>query len=105
MIMAVISSEANISNLPKLKEIARKLSDPRGLSDAETDALAREGKAFVIVTCNIHSTEIGSSQMAMEWAQALATAKDESTLRRLDQAVLLLVTSLNPDGPVLETVG
>jgi hypothetical protein len=103
MIMAVISSEANIKNLPRLKEIAKKLSDPRGLSDADVNALVKEGRSFVLVTCNIHSTEIGASQMAMEWAQALATASDETTLRRLDQAVILLVPSLNPDGQIMET--
>ncbi len=103
MIMAVISSDANMANLPRLKEISRRLSDPRGLSDAEVAALTREGRAFVLVTCNIHSTEIGASQMAMEWAHALATASDETTLHRLDQVVLLLVPSLNPDGQIMET--
>jgi hypothetical protein len=103
MFMAVISAEANMTKLERLKEISHKLSDPRGLSDAEIAALAREGKAFVLVTCNIHSTEIGSSQMAMEWAYALATTTDAPTLRHLDDAVLLLVPSLNPDGQIMET--
>src|SRR5262245_61744490 len=35
MLMAVISSEANLRNLPRLKEVARKLADPRGLSPAQ----------------------------------------------------------------------
>jgi hypothetical protein len=103
LIMAVISSEANMSRLPRLKEIARRLADPRGLTDADVAALAQEGRTFVLVTCNIHSTEIGASQMSMEWAHALATADDPETLRRLDQAVLLLVPSLNPDGQIMET--
>src|SRR5829696_6387093 len=34
MIMAVISSEENLKNKARLKEIAKKLADPRGLSDA-----------------------------------------------------------------------
>ncbi|MBI5711182.1 MAG: hypothetical protein HZC42_12920 [Candidatus Eisenbacteria bacterium] len=103
LVMAMISSEANLARLPRLKEIAHRLADPRGLSDADLDALVREGRAFVLVTCNIHSTEIGASQMAMEWAHALATANDAETLRRLDQVVLLLVPSLNPDGQIMET--
>jgi hypothetical protein len=103
MLMAVISSEANLGQLPRLKEVARKLADPRGLSDAQVEELSNEGRLFLLVTCNIHSTEIGASQMAMEWAHALATASDAETRRRLDEVVLLLVPSLNPDGQAMET--
>ncbi|MFN8589417.1 MAG: M14 metallopeptidase family protein [Candidatus Eisenbacteria bacterium] len=103
MIMAVITSEANMARLPRLKEIAAKLADPRGLTDAQVAALAEEGRAFLLITCNIHATEIGSTQMAMEWAHALASAEDAETRRRLDEVVLLLVPSLNPDGQIMET--
>jgi len=103
LFLAAISSEANIAGKERLQEIARKIADPRGLSEAETDALVREGKVFLLVTCNIHSTEVGAAQMAMEWAHALATAEDAETRRRLDEVVLLLVPSLNPDGLMMET--
>ncbi|MCU1231983.1 MAG: hypothetical protein JWO97_4867 [Acidobacteria bacterium] len=103
MVMAVVSSEANMRNLPRLKAIAKQLADPRGLSDAQLDALVREGKSMVLVTCNIHSTEIASSQMAMEWTYDLARANDDETKRRLDNVVLLLVPSLNPDGQIMVT--
>jgi hypothetical protein len=103
MIMAVISSEANLRNKAKYQEIARKMADPRGLSEAQIEALAKEGKAIVLVSCAIHASEIGATQMALEWAHALATAKDPETLRRLDKVILLLVPSLNPDGQAMET--
>ena len=103
MILAVISSEANMKNLERIKEASRKLADPRGLTDAQIDTLAHEGKAIALVTCNIHSSEIASSQMAMEWAYSLATATDPETKRRLDDVVLLLVPSLNPDGQIMIT--
>lgn len=103
LIMAVISSEANLKNKTRHKEIARKLADPRGLSAAQVEALAKEGRAIVLVTCAIHASEIGATQMAMEWAHALATAQDAETLRRLDSVILLLMPSINPDGQVMET--
>ncbi len=103
MIMAVISSERNVANAKRIREVSRRLADPRGLSDADADALIKEGRLVLLVTCNIHSTEIGASQMAMEWAHALATAEDAETKRRLENVVLLLVPSLNPDGQVMET--
>ncbi|MCU1350789.1 MAG: putative carboxypeptidase, partial [Acidobacteria bacterium] len=103
MIMAVISSEENMKNLPRIREIGAKLADPRGLSPAQVDALVREGKTVALVTCNIHSNEIASSQMAMEWAHALATGDDAETKRRLANVVVLLVPSLNPDGQTMIT--
>jgi hypothetical protein len=102
LIMAVISSEENMAGLPRILEISRKLSDPRGLHATQLETLAREGRAVLLITCNIHSTEIGAAQMAMEWAHALATAEDDETRRRLSQVVLLLVPSLNPDGLNME---
>ena len=103
MIMAVISSEDNIQNKKRIKEISRRLADPRGLSDSDAGSLIREGKTVVLVTCNIHATEIASSQMAMEWAHTLATAADPETKRRLGEVVLLLVPSVNPDGQIMVT--
>jgi hypothetical protein len=103
LLMAVISSEANLRDLPRLKEVSRRIADPRGLAPAQAAALAEEGRVFLLVTCSIHASEIGASQMAMEWAHALAAADDPETRRRLDEVVLLLVPSLNPDGQILET--
>ena len=45
MFMAVISSEENIKNAKRIREIAKRLADPRGLSNAEAErleALARK---------------------------------------------------------------
>ncbi|MEO8218500.1 MAG: M14 metallopeptidase family protein [Acidobacteriota bacterium] len=102
MIMAVISSEENMRNLPSIQETARKLADPRGLGREETDRLVTSGKTIVLVTCNIHASEIASSQMAMEWAYDLSRATDPKTTGWLENVVLLLVPSLNPDGQIME---
>ena len=80
-----------------------RLADPRGLRTAEAERLIAEGRLVLLVTCNIHSTEIGASQMALEWAHALATAQDERTRKWLDDVVLLLLPSINPDGQIMET--
>ncbi len=103
MFMAVISSEENIRNLARIRELSRQVADPRGLTEDQRQAIEREGKLVLLVTCNIHATEIGASQMAMEWAHALATAEDAESARRLQEVVLLLVPSLNPDGQMMET--
>jgi hypothetical protein len=103
MFMAVISTEENLRNKAKYKAIAQKLADPRRLTSQEIDQLARDGKTIFLLTCNIHSTEIGSSQMSMEWAYNLATSQDPEILRRLNDSIVLLIPSLNPDGETMVT--
>jgi hypothetical protein len=101
LIVATISSPANIRNLAAIRERQARLADPRGLSAAEEARLVAQQPAVVMITCNIHSTEIASSQMAMELAHRLVT---NDTLRRsLDDVVLLLIPSLNPDGQQMIT--
>ena len=102
MILAAISSPENLANQKRLREVARRLADPRGLGEAEARALVKEGRAVLLVTCSLHASEIAATQMAMEWAHALATAGDAETRRRLSEVVLLLVPSLNPDGHRME---
>lgn len=102
MIMAAISSEDNLKNKGKYRDIAKKLADPRGLSQSDIEDLVHSGKAIVLVTCGIHASEIGASQMSMEWAYALVTAQDAETKRRLENVILLLSPSINPDGQIME---
>ncbi len=102
-ILAMISAPENLRNRQRYQEIARRLADPRGLSQAQVDSLVKAGKTIVLLTNNIHSTEIASSQMVMELAYQLVTSTDPATERRLDDVILLLVPSLNPDGQIMET--
>ena len=98
LVMAVISSPANLRGQERWRSLARQLADPRGLPPEEAERLISEGKVILLVTCSIHSTEIGASQMSMEWAWDLATSEDPDVRRQLDDVILLLVPSLNPDG-------
>jgi len=104
MIMAVISSEENMARLDAYKGIVRKLRDPRTLSPEEAKALAREGKVILLITCNLHSTEIASSQMAMELAYDLVTGRTPFAADEvLKDVIVLLVPSSNPDGQQMES--
>jgi len=99
MFMAVISSEENINNVDKYRAIIKKLSDPRKISDEDAKQLAKEGKIIVLVTCNIHSTEIASSQMSMELAYNLLTNKSsKEIINALNNVIFILMPSINPDG-------
>ncbi len=99
LIVAFISSPQNIRNLEKYRQISAKLADPRTIRDeAELAGLIRDGKSIVSISCSIHSTEIVASQMSMNLAYQLATATDADTREILDNTILLLIPSSNPDG-------
>jgi hypothetical protein len=97
-IALTISAPENLKRLEYYRSIQTRLADPRGLSAAESEHLVREGKAIVLITCNVHSTEIASSQTALEFAYRLASGNDEATNAILKNTILILVPSLNPDG-------
>ena len=99
LVVAFISAPENIRNLAKYQDIGRRLADPRLVrTEAERDRLTREGKAVVVISCSIHSTEIVASQMSMQLAYELASAEDAETREILQNTILLLVPSANPDG-------
>jgi hypothetical protein len=99
LIVATISAEANLKKLDRYREIQRLLADPRFIvDDAEAARLAAEGKAVVALSCSLHSTEIVASQMSMELAHRLVTDNSAETRQILDNTIVLLFPSINPDG-------
>jgi len=99
LIVAFISSADNINKLEKYRQISAKLADPRTIRNGkELNDLVSEGKTIVSISCSIHSTEIVASQMSMNLAYELATANDPQTKEILDNTILLLIPSANPDG-------
>lgn len=99
-----ISSPETMKNLGHYKELEKKLYFQGGApTDAERDDIFRSGKAVVAVTCNIHSTEIGASQMVLELVHRLATEDSPEVKKILDHVILVLVPSLNPDGQIMVT--
>ena len=103
-ILLEISSAENLRNLDKLKNLERKLYFQGGApTETERDEIFRSGKAVVFITNNIHSTEIGASQMVLELVHNLATSDSPTVKKVLDNVILLLVPSLNPDGQIMVT--
>ena len=99
LVVAFISSPENIRNLARYQEVQRSLADPRLIrGEAERDRLVREGRSVVVISCSIHSTEIVASQMSMQLAYELARAEDAETREILDNTILILIPSANPDG-------
>jgi len=96
--LAIISSPQNLARLPELARIAQRLAHPAGLTDSAARQLAREGRAFVDVSGGLHASEIAGSQHTIQLAYDLLSNNDEQTRRVLDNDVLFLWPSINPDG-------
>ena len=96
--VAVISSPENLGRLDRLREIAQRLAHPAGLTDEQARALAREGKAFVDISGGLHASEIAGSQHTIQLAYDLLSRDDDRTRAILDNTVLMLWPSINPDG-------
>ena len=103
-VLMEISSAENLRNLDRIKALERKLYFQGGApTDAERDDIFRSAKSVVFISNNIHSTEIGASQMVVELVYDLATGDSPRIRKILDNVVLLLEPSLNPDGQILVT--
>jgi hypothetical protein len=93
-----ISSPENLARFDRLVEINRRLADPRGLSEAEAEKLAAEGRPFYFLYATIHSTEVANGQAIITIVHRLATETSPMVRQILDNSVVLLVPSQNPDG-------
>ena len=102
-VMATISSPGNLLRLAEFKQVQDQLADPRKLGplakrDLKAAELIKRGKTIVLITCGIHSTEVGSYLSSTLIAHRLASSTEPEIQKVLDNTIILLVPSLNPDG-------
>ena len=102
-VMATISAPENLARLDEFKRIQDQLADPRklgpsGVRDRKAAELIKRGKTIVLITCGIHSTEVGSYLSSMLIAHRLASSDAPEIQNILRNTIILLVPSLNPDG-------
>ena len=102
-IAAIISAAENIDNLDEIRAANQRLADPRTLSPDEARRLAATHKTVLAIGASIHASEVGATQAANELLYTLASATDRATLAVLQNVVLILIPSLNPDGHRLVT--
>lgn len=97
--IALISSPRNLEQIDKYKDISRRLALGRGLTDEDARALSREGKAIVHLDGGLHSSEVAGAQHTIQLAYKLiATQGDPEIDAILDNVIVMLWPTLNPDG-------
>ncbi len=92
-VMAVVSAKENLLNLEKIKKWNRQLTYAE-VDQQEAKKIVQQTRPVIFITCNLHSSEIASSQMVLKFLHQL--------LQRQDQLVLCIVPSVNPDGQLME---
>ncbi len=104
LIALTISSPPNLRQLDRYRQLNAKLADPRTVKrPQETEDALRRGKAIVLITSGIHSNEVGGHLSPTVLAYRLASDTSAATRAILDDVILLLVPSLNPDGVTIVT--
>ncbi len=97
-VVVIISSEDTIRNLEQYRTYLWRLSDPRGLSDAEAREIIARAKPMYHLIGGLHSGETGPSEMLMELAYRLAV-EDSPLIRQIrDRVIVSLTPVAEPDG-------
>ncbi len=101
MYFALISSPKNLDRIDRHRSIARRLAHPRDLTDHEARELARDGRPIVHIDGGLHSTEVAGPQHTPLLAYELvngAQSGDRAVKDILDNVILMLWPTINPDG-------
>src|SRR5262245_29383223 len=104
LIALEIASSETLKNLDRYKQLERRLYFQNGAPNArDRDEIFRLGKAVVLITCATHANEIGCTQASIELVHQLATDDAPAIKKILDNVIVLLVPSANPDGQIMIT--
>lgn len=98
-----VTSPENHARLAEIKALNATLQDPRGASQADIDRAVEMGKAVVVQSYGLHSTEVAASQASAEIIYEMATRTDPDMLRILDETVAIQIPCFNPDGEIIVT--
>ncbi len=99
LVVLVIGSAERMARLDEVKAGIARLADPRGLDDAEAEALLAELPVVTALMHAIHGNEITPSGAAMAEAYHLLAATGDADVDLILSESLVLIDPLeNPDG-------
>lgn len=92
-VVLIVSSPNNQKNIESIRKSHLKLVDPK----APAPDLKNE-KVIVHLGYNVHGGEIAGTESAILAAYYFVATNDAETLKQLEETVILIEPSLNPDG-------
>ncbi|MCP4684553.1 MAG: hypothetical protein GY867_03795 [bacterium] len=93
-----ISSEENIRNLETFREGMDRVAAGSAVPAAQLDSLVKVLPAFAWLGYSIHGDEISGTDAAVQLIYQLAAGQDPATLEILDNVVIIIDPTENPDG-------
>jgi hypothetical protein len=91
IMVAYVSSEANMKNLETNRQNMKRIADPRGLTDAQVQQLIADTKPHYHISAGLHSGETNPPEAVIELAYRLAVS-DEPYIKQIRDNVIVSIT-------------
>lgn len=93
LVMLTITSPSNLSNIDQLKQQHLAFSDPE-----QSVSNYNEVPIFINLAYNVHGNEPSSSEAALLTAYTLVASNSPEVLKYIENAVIMIDPTINPDG-------
>jgi len=94
----LVSSEENIDRLDEIREDLARLGDPRITSPAQAREIISTSPALAWMMYNVHGSELSGCDAALALAYRLTSGTDSTVTHLLENTVVAIDPSQNPDG-------
>lgn len=98
MVVVTIADAATLAELDRHRDGLARLADPRGLSEADAEAVIARTRPIYLLMAGLHSSETGPPEMLMELAYRLAVEEGPLFERIRNELIVTLMPAADPDG-------
>jgi len=98
IVIAFVSSEANLRNLEVNRQNLKRLADPRGLTEPEAQKIVAATKPHYHITAGLHSGETNPPESVMELGYRLAVSEEPFIRQIRDNVIVSIAPSTDVDG-------
>ncbi|MBF8248264.1 MAG: zinc carboxypeptidase, partial [Bacteroidetes bacterium] len=96
--LLVMSSPTNLAKMEEIRSSNLKLTDPRMVKPVEAGQIIEKNPVIVWLSYGVHGNESSSPEAAIATAYQLCAGTDPRTQSILENAIIIIDPSQNPDG-------